>query len=254
MTDYLGIIDRGVGGLGFYSKLREQSGRPVLYFADSGHAPYGKVSKNTLRKRLQKIIDFLHEEGASRVVIACNSASAAYADTDLVKGIISFGISSVLNRLKTTTDINKLTLIAGRSTVQSGIYRRLFAQHGVAIKQRIAQQLSINIENGLMSGDQFDHDLEKILAPIRHYDLMLHACTHYPAANLAISKIMKPGCLIVDPVDDLVSWVNKNWPADKNKNETQFFCSGDLDIFKSSSEKSFQIRPENLQHIAIDCL
>ena len=36
-------------------------------------------------------------------------------------------------------------------TVRSGIFRKLFAQHGLPIRQRIAQPLSIQIEKGVLA-------------------------------------------------------------------------------------------------------
>jgi len=57
-------------------------------------------------------------------VIACNSASAVYSDTDEVRGIVPFGVSSVLKN-----NGPQKALIAGNSTVRSGISRKLFAKH-----------------------------------------------------------------------------------------------------------------------------
>ena len=54
------------------------SKRPIQYFADSGYERYSLVEKIT------------------EIVIACNSASADYSITDDVRGIVPFGVSSVL--------------------------------------------------------------------------------------------------------------------------------------------------------------
>ena len=79
-------------------------------------------------------------------MIAYNSASAVYSDTDEVRGIVPFGVSSVLKN-----NGPQKTLIAENSTVRSGISRKLFAQHGLPISQRIAQPLSIQIEKGVLA-------------------------------------------------------------------------------------------------------
>jgi len=75
-----------------------------------------------------------------KIVIACNSASAVYSDTDEVRGIVPFGVSSVFKN-----NGPQKALIAGNSTVRSGISRKLFAQHGLQTRQRITQPLSIQI-------------------------------------------------------------------------------------------------------------
>ena len=93
-----------------------------------------------LNRRLQKITGWMHAHSASKIVIACNSASAVYRDTYEVRGIVPFGVSSVLKN-----NGPPKALITGNSTVRSGIFRKLFVHHGLKIKQRIEQPLSIQI-------------------------------------------------------------------------------------------------------------
>ena len=105
------------------------SKRPILYFADTGYERYGFVEKIT------------------EIVIACNSASADYSNTDEVRRIVPFGVSSVLK-----SNGPQKILVAGNSIVRRGISRKLFGQHGLPIRERIAQPLSIQIEKGVLSG------------------------------------------------------------------------------------------------------
>ena len=64
-------------------------------------------------------------------------------------------------------------LIAGNSTFRSGISRKLFGQHGLPIRERIAQPLSIQIEKGGLSGEKLENDLQRILKPLKNYDSIL---------------------------------------------------------------------------------
>ena len=52
--------------------------------------------RKKLNRWLQKITGLMHTHGASKIVIACNSSSAVYSDTDEIRGIAPFGVSSVL--------------------------------------------------------------------------------------------------------------------------------------------------------------
>ncbi len=79
-------------------------------------------------------------------MIACNSARVVFSDTDEVRGIVPFGVSSVLKN-----NGPQKTLIAENSTVRSGISLQLFAQHGLPIRQRIHQPLSIQIEKVVLA-------------------------------------------------------------------------------------------------------
>ena len=38
---------------------------------------------------------------------------------------------------------------------------------------------------------------------------MLLACTHYPAIETEIKKHLKPSCQLLDPVDEMVEWVQQ---------------------------------------------
>jgi len=70
--------------------------------------------RKKLNRRLQKITDWMHAHGASKIVIACNSASAVYSCTDEVRGIVPFGVSSVLKN-----NVPQKALITGNSKVRS---------------------------------------------------------------------------------------------------------------------------------------
>jgi len=56
----------------------------------------------------------MNAHGASKIVIACNSASAVYSDTFEVLGIVLFGVSSVLKN-----NVPQKALITGNSKVRS---------------------------------------------------------------------------------------------------------------------------------------
>jgi len=63
---------------------------------------------------LQKITGWMNAHGASKIVIACNAASAVYSDTYEVLVIVPFGVSSVLKN-----NVPQKALITGNSIVRS---------------------------------------------------------------------------------------------------------------------------------------
>ncbi len=53
----IAVLDWGIGGFGFWNEWKKH--RPeegMIYFSDSGFAPYGLVSEEQLRERIEKII------------------------------------------------------------------------------------------------------------------------------------------------------------------------------------------------------
>ena len=76
----IGVFDSGVGGLSVLKHIRAALPRHDLYYvADSGHVPYGDKTQDYIRERSLTLTQFLVDEGAAAVVIACNTATAAAA-------------------------------------------------------------------------------------------------------------------------------------------------------------------------------
>ena len=113
-------------------------------------------------------------------------------------------------------------MISGKSTFRCVISRKLFGQQGLPIRERIAQPLSIQIEKGGLSGEKLENDLQRILKPLKNNDSILLACTHYPAIENEIKKHLKPSSQLLDPVDEMVGWVQQIWPSKQDSVETVF--------------------------------
>jgi glutamate racemase len=76
----IGVFDSGVGGLSVLREIREAlPHEDLLYVADSGHAPYGDKPMEVIEARSVAITEFLLEQGAKAVVVACNTATGAAA-------------------------------------------------------------------------------------------------------------------------------------------------------------------------------
>ncbi len=67
MVKYLGVVDFGIGGLGFYKALKARADVPVLYFADSGGTHYSRLPRDELLDRRDQVFDFLFAQGADRI-------------------------------------------------------------------------------------------------------------------------------------------------------------------------------------------
>ena len=198
MSETLGIIDWGIGGLGV---MREFSARaahvPILYWSDTGSTPYGKLSADALAARLGRIVEELANRGATRVALACNAASTVEprlaAARIPVHGIIDAGIAAVGATFRGTIGV-----VGGARTIRAGLYRRGLTRPHRTIVSRIAQPLSGHIEAGRMNSRAFIDDLTTIVTPLRGATAVLLACTHYPAAHRQFAAQL-PGTLLIDP-------------------------------------------------------
>lgn len=234
----LAIIDWGIGGISIYRLVKEELGLPVLYFSDTGATPYGKMTRPELVARLDRVITFLKDRGVTHLVIGCNAASTAIpflADQGVrIEGMIDNAIAASMKY-----NPKRLTVIGGRRTVLSGVYRRGFGAHGLKIEQRIAQPLSGLIESGDITSDKLRSEAKKILDPIKNCSHILLACTHYPAITPVLREFVSEQTKFIDPAGSLVKKISK-WGIDTDGVDV-FLTSGDPKAMKRSAKLSFGV-------------
>jgi glutamate racemase len=230
----LGIVDWGVGGVGLVRALDELApGLPVLYWSDTGVTPYGRMRTDELAGRLTAVITALAGLGATEVVLACNAASTVTARLSSmpipVEGIIGHGVASVPERI-----CGPIGVVGGRRTIASGCYRRGLARPGRVVLSRVAQPLSAHIEAGRLGSRQFLADLTTIVAPLRHVEALVLACTHYPAASQWFSAVLGDVTLI-DPADRFAAAVAERHPRTRSSTRPAartYLTSGDPDAMR----------------------
>lgn len=245
MSRRLGIIDWGIGGVSVYKLIKKR--RPevsVVYFSDTGATPYGKMSRAELVARLNAVINFLKSQGVTHLVIGCNAASTVISHLDpqglKIEGVIDAAVEMTA-RLKP----ERLGLIGGRRTVVSGVYRKAFAERGIAVEQRIAQPLSGLIESGDVSSNKLKAECKRILSPIKKCTHILLACTHYPAIADVIRSFVSPQTVLVDPAAELARRIGRWRLSDHGADE--FFTSGSPAAMRSSAAKAFGCKLMNVK-------
>src|SRR6185437_14269317 len=73
----VGIFDSGLGGLSVLRAVRAQlPHEAILYVADSLYAPYGERDDDFIAERTLAIGEWLVQQGAKALVVACNTATA----------------------------------------------------------------------------------------------------------------------------------------------------------------------------------
>lgn len=218
----IGLVDWGIGGLGIARKLNA----PFLYFSDTGFAPYGKLGRAALASRLRKVVSFLREQGATRIVLACNAASTALTDLRIegVSGVITPTIDHVVKMRP-----RSLAIVGGRRTIVSRAYANAFRSRGIFVVQRIAQPLSGMIEDGAQHTASFENAVRKILRGTGGADMLVLACTHYPAAMHVFEKIFDGR--VVDPA----AAVARSISAEKSRAKGAFFTTGDPRAMKRAA-------------------
>jgi glutamate racemase len=237
----LGIVDWGIGGVGLVRALdRLAPWLPLMYLADTGVTPYGRMGSEELTARLVTVVAALVERGATEVVLACNAASTVVgrlgASPVPVEGIIGHGVASVPERLAGSVGV-----IGGRRTIAMGHYRRGLARPDRRVLSRVAQPLSAHIEAGRAGSPEFLADMARILAPLRGVDALVLACTHYPAASRWFASAL-PDTLLIDPVQRMAAAVAERHPHTHGNAERAtraFFSTGDPDAMRRGAASAW---------------
>ena len=72
----IGVFDSGVGGLSIWRVMRRLlPDESLVFFADSGHVPYGEKSTAELDDLTARVTRFLLSHDVKMIVIACNTAT-----------------------------------------------------------------------------------------------------------------------------------------------------------------------------------
>lgn len=237
----LGIVDWGIGGVGLVRALDQLApGLPLLYWADTGVTPYGRMGTEELTARLTTVVAALAEMGATEVVLACNAASTVVGHLDAapvpVEGIIGHGVASVPEQIAGTVGV-----VGGRRTIAGGHYRRGLARPGRMVLSRVAQPLSAHIEAGRAGSPEFLADLARILAPFRRADALVLACTHYPAASRWFAAAL-PDTLLIDPAERLAAAVAERHPHTQgtpHRATRAFLTTGDPDAMRRGAASAW---------------
>lgn len=239
----LAIMDYGIGGMGLVALIKEKYPEfPLLYFSDSGAIPYGKLNATELESRVNKVIEFLYQQGAAHVVVACHSASTVVTSNERLTSIRELTVTSISGDRQ-----KSIGIIGGGRTIRARYYQKELKLHFKEVRQRIAQPLSIYIERGEVDSREIQNAMRAILNPIKHVDRLLLACTHYPAISESITEVMKSGCELIDPVEAIYQKVFPYLSQYATiTGRDQFFTTGDPALMRQASERAFQVEVDQV--------
>lgn len=203
----IGIFDSGVGGLSVLRHIRQTlPHEDLLYFADSGFAPYGDKPDQVIQERVFAIVAFLLERGAKAIVVACNTATAAaiealrsrYPELPLV------GVEPGLKPAASLTQTKIVGVMATRGTLFSKKFMHLHDQIVTTSHIRFLLQpcagLASQIERGELDSEATVELVKRYLAPLvtQNIDTLVLGCTHYPFILPVIEEGIRAlgGCAI----------------------------------------------------------
>ena len=203
----VGILDSGTGGENTAKELRRLGSRAdILLYLDREHAPYGERSEEELVPLVEHGIETLRERGAERVLLACCTASSAYARLSPLAREISIPIIEPTARYALRiSGGGRILLMATERTVASGEFSRLLGDRlALSIPApRLVRLIDGGASDRCATREVQDY-LEELLSPIGELDasVIILGCTHFSSLaqeiRRAAEKITKNKILIAD--------------------------------------------------------
>ena len=200
----IGVFDSGVGGISVLKHIHALLPHEnLIYVADSANAPYGNKTPEFIQQRTLEIADFLIKQGAKALVIACNTATAAAAETlRAIYALPIIGMEPAVKPAAAATKNGVIGVLATVGTLKSAQFAALLESYGRNVK--VVTEACVGLVECIERGE-LNHDSTKAL--IQQYcqplldegaDTIVLGCTHYPFVRPLIEQLVGENIAIID--------------------------------------------------------
>ncbi len=255
----IGIFDSGLGGLSVYKELVNHiPNEQIVYFGDSGNAPYGPKSTEYIIQRSSEITEFLISKKCKLIIVACNTATAAAINHLRTNFDIPFiGMEPAIKPAAKATKTGSIGVLGTQGTFIGGHYQNTKAKYAnnVNVVYRIASGLVEYIEQGEKDEEYITGLLTKYIEPmlLENIDHLVLGCTHYPFLSKDIQKIAGSDVTLVNPANAVVRHTTSVLKMagmlniSENNRGDEFFTTGDIEktkrIVDSITMRLYNIKP-----------
>ncbi len=257
--DLIAVLDSGFGGLSVLKGLlKELPEYDYLYLGDSARAPYGGHSRDTIKMFSEEAVEFLFDQGADLIIVACNTISALALRHLQNKYIVDGGLKEKKNILgvifpctEEAVKVSKnkrIGLVGTKGTVRSGAYENeieKLAPDAEVISEACPLLVPL-VEEGWHTKPETRMILKKYLRPIKSHnvDTLILGCTHYPLMMDLFKKYAGKKVNIIGDgkivAGSLREYLKRHPGIEKSlsKNgERKFMTTDDPEKFKEMGEK-----------------
>src|SRR6266699_3799679 len=249
----IGVFDSGAGGLTILSALRrELPCENYVYFGDTAHCPYGMRSDTEIIELSQQACQFLIEQGAKLIVVACNTASQAALNTLRATFSVPFvGVVPAVKPAARATKKGRVGVAATNQAAKALYLRQLIDEfaEGIEVFAVGCPELVTLVEHGELDGPVAEEVVRVALEPIlkEDIDVIVLGCTHFPALRPVIERITNKRVRVIDSgaaiarrcrsVLETEALMRLVLPVDAGAGELTTWCSGDPLTFSIVASK-----------------
>lgn len=195
----IGIFDSGVGGLSILQHIQTLlPEHRLLYFADSGFAPYGEKPEQVIVERALEIAQFLIARGARALVVACNTATVAAIRRlrEVHPELLIVGVEPGLKPAANRSRSRIVGVLATKNTLQGEKFLRLQKEVSESSHVKFLLQACTGLAHQIEQGEQDSEAtyamLQRFIIPLLRQgaDTLVLGCTHYPFVSTQIEQIV----------------------------------------------------------------
>lgn len=226
----IGVYDSGVGGLAVFREVRRLLPQAdLVYLADQANAPYGERSLGEVRRFAEAAVHTLVARGATTVVVACNTASAAaLGHLRSVFGVPIVGMEPAVKPAAAATRTGKVAVLATPVTFQGDVFDLLVGRFatGITVLAHPCPGWAAAVEDSWPDGAE--PSVTEHLGPLLDagVDTIVLACTHYSFLAGVIATVAGAGVTVIDPTEAVARQVVRVASPDGD-GTTAYLTTGD---------------------------
>ena len=204
------MFDSGIGGLSVLRAVQQQlPGVRLTYIADSQHTPWGERGAAWVAARCQQLAGWLIDQGASLVLVACNTGTTQAITTLRARWPATpfVGVEPGIKPALAASRNQRVAVLATAGTLRSARLQQLVHAHAGRAKvlQLPCPGLAEAIEAAGADTDTgaLQQQLDSVAAVLRAADVdtVVLGCTHYPLVADALRQRLGQAVVLVDTAD-----------------------------------------------------
>lgn len=255
-TNPIGLFDSGIGGSSIWNAIHElMPYEDTIYLADSKNAPYGQKSKDEIIALSEKNTEFLLNQNAKIIVVACNTAT-----TNAIKELRSkynvpfIGIEPAIKPAALHSQTQKIGILATKGTLSSELFNKAVELYqDTKIIEQVGHGLVELIEDGAIESPEMSRLLHSYLEPMieENIDYLVLGCSHYPYLIPQIQKILPAGIRIIDSGEAVARQTQKileekvGFNNQDRLSKNTFYTNGDPKVLSNILDNKYTIEKKD---------
>jgi len=200
----IGVFDSGMGGISVLGELlRHMPTENYIYYGDSANAPYGVRSTQELIDLSIQVSEYLIDQGAKAIVVACNTAtSAAIQELRKKYDIPIIGMEPALKPAIENTDSGSVAVMATEVTLREKKFVKLMERLDTSspIEKIPCPELVPLVEKGHVTGPEIESAIKTCFADVNTSNIqsVVLGCTHFVFLKEAVRAVLGENVKIFD--------------------------------------------------------